>query len=329
MKRLICVILVLALLAGFSFADPGIAPPSEKQGLSTQTVVSAVGGFYHESDLDWRMTNALGGLNDIPSLGDSGQEGSIDVIQWDPLMLIAQGQNSGAVYYAAVYTEDTETNGLGQIDYTKNLGIDTGAKVTGQSNIEAIKQLVYVGDLGSKVLSNDFISIEGAGNPSSSARFGLAVNTDPPDPYPFTSGETICPFGEGNFSPAFCSHVESGSSIDMNIADAATTTNGRFVMKSADAGVAVSHDIQVSDSVGKVSAVIDASIHEARSNEDFWDFNLTMWDPNTGHDYDFVGWIGIGSTDPAMESTLHDFTSVDGAIVKFDKSMSYTSGIVV
>jgi hypothetical protein len=273
------------------------------------------------------MSNALGGLNGIPPLGDSSSEGSIDV-NWDPFYLIAQGQNSGAVYYAAVYTEDTETNGLGQIDYTKNLGIDTGAKVTGQSNIEAMKQLVYFGDPGSKVLSNDFISIDGAGNPSASASFGLAVNTTPPEPGLSSSGDTLCPFGAGNFSPAFCSHVESGSSIDMNIADVATTTNSRFVMKSADAGVAVSHDIQVSDSVGKVSAVIDAKVREARSTEDFWDFNLTMWDPNTGHEYDFVGWIGIGSTDPAMESTLHDFTSVDGAVVKFDKSMSYTSGTV-
>jgi hypothetical protein len=329
MKRLIVGFLALALFVGFSSADPGIVSPPENQGLSTLTVVSAVGGFTQETDLDWRMTNGHGGLNGIPSLGDSGQEGSIDVIQWDPLQLVAQGQNTGAVYYAAVYTEDTGSNGLGRIDYTKNLGIDTGAKVTGQSNIEAIKQLVYTGDPGSKVLSNDFISIDGAGNPSSSARFGLAVNTDPPEPYPFNFGESICPFGGGNFSPAFCSHVESGSAIDMNIADVATTTNGRFVTKSTDAGLELNHDIRVSDSVGKVSAVINAEIREARSTEDFWDFNLTMWDPNTGHEYDFVGWIGIGSTDPATETTLHDFTSVDGAVVKFDKSMSYTSGILL
>jgi hypothetical protein len=327
-RQWILIVVIIALLFGLATADRGIDPALETQGLAIQTVVSATGGFSQESDLEWQMTDSLAGLAGIPPLGDGSSEGSIDVIQWDPLMLIAQGQNNGAVYYATVYTEDTNTNGLGQVSYTKNLGIDTGSMTTGQSNVEAIKQLVYVGDTGSKVISNDFISIDGASGPSPSARFGLAVNTDPPAPGPLTSNTFICPFGGSESGgSSFCSHVESSSSIEMNVADVATTTKGRFVVPSADTPVALSHDIHVSDSIGKASAGIDVKVREGGSlSEDIQDFAITMFDPNTGHTYEFTGWVGTFSSELSQETTMHDFTSIDGAIMTFDKSMSYTSG---
>jgi hypothetical protein len=331
MRHWIRVFLIIALLVGVAAADTGIDPAVETQGLSTQTVVSALGGFSHRSDIALQITDDLAGLNGIPPLGDSSSEGSIDV-SFDPLVATAQGVNSGAVYYASVYTEDTDTNGLGQIGYHKNLDLDTKAMLTGQSNIEAIKQLTYVGENGSGVLSTDFISIDGAANPSPSARFGLGLNTAAPEPGSVTSGKFICPFAGGNITPAFCSHVESGSSIDMKIADVATTTNGRFIVSSADTPVSLSHNIQVSNSIGKASAGIDARIREGRPHEDLMTFEVpvVICSPDGGcNTYDFTGWVGISSTDLYSETTLHDVTSIDGSIATFAKSMSYTSGTII
>lgn len=330
--RWICILLVLVLFAGLTIADQGIDPALETQGLSTLTVVTAVGGFSHESDIALQISDDLNGLDGIPPLGDSGSGGSIDVISYDPLVATAQGMNSGAVYYASVYTEDTDTNGLGEIGYHKDLDVSTKAMLTGQSNIAAIKQLTYIGENGSGVLSNDFISIDGAGNPSPSARFGLGLNTPAPDPGSVTSGRFICPFAGGNITPAFCSHVESGSSIDMKIADVATTTNGRFIVSSADTPVSLSHNIQVSDSIGKASAGIDGRIREGRPGEDLFSFEvpIEICTPGGGcNTEDFTGWVGISSTDLYAETTIHDVTSIDGTIVSFTKSMSYTSGTIV
>jgi len=332
MKYWIPACIIITLFAGFVAADTGIDPALEIQGLSTQTVVSALGGFSHKSDIALQITDDLNGLTGIPPLGDSSSGGSIDVISFNPLVATAQGLNSGAVYYASVYTEDTDTTGLGQIGYHKNLDLSTEAMLTGQSNIEAIKQLTYVGENGSGVLSTDFISIDGAANPSPSARFGLGLNTAAPEPGSVTSGKFICPFAGGNITPAFCSHVESGSSIAMKIADVATTTNGRFIVTSADTPVSLSHNIQVSNSIGKASAGIDGRIREGRSNEDFMTFDVPVQICSAEggcHTYDFTGWVGISSTDLYAETTLHDVTSIDGSIATFAKSMSYTSGAII
>lgn len=328
MKNWILLVIIVALLAGFTTADPGIDPVLETQGLSMQTVVSAFGAFSHKSEVVFRSTNSIGGLNSIPPL-EGATEGSIDV-SFDPLVAIFQGENQGAVYYASVYTEDTDTNGLGEIGYTKDLGINTKAMVTGQSNIEAVKQIVYLGEPGSKVLSTDFISIDGAGSPSPSARFGLALNTDPPEPGELSSNKFICPFAGGTVIPAFCSHVESGSSIDMNVADVATTMNARFIVPSADTPVSLNNNIQVSNSLGKVSAGIDAKIREGgNAHEDLFPFSsppITICTPDGGcEEYLFTGWVGIISSDLAEELNIHDFTSFDGTVVTFTKSMSYTS----
>ena len=333
MKKWILLLVVGTLVAGFAAADPGIDPAPEIQGLSTHTIVRAFGTFSHQSDLEWQVTDDLNGLTGIPPLGDSSREGSINVSSYDPLVATAQGLNRGAVYYTSVYTEDTATNGLGQIGYTKDLDVNTGARATGQSNIEALKQLVYTGEPGSKVLSDDFILIDGAGNPSTSGRFGLGVNVSAPGPAPLTSGKCICPCADG-LIPPFCSHVESGSSLAMSVADVTTTTNGRFIVKSADTPVLLSHDIAVSNSVGKVSAGIDATVREGRSIEDLDPFGpveiqVCRPDGSGCNNYTFSGWIGISSTDLYAETTLHEFTSIDGQIASFTKSMSYTSGTLL
>ena len=329
MKKWLLLAVVIVLLVGYTTADMGIDPVLETQGLSTQTVVRGYGTLSHISDVALQITDSIAGLNGIPPLEDSSTEGSIDVIPDNPLVAIAEGVNQGAVYYASVYTEDTNTNGLGEIGYTKDLGINTNEMVTGQSNIEAVKQIVYIGEAGSKVLSNDFLSVDGAGNPSPSARFGLGLNTEAPEPGELAS-KSLCPFAGGSAIPAFCSHVESASSIDMNIADVATTMNARFIVPSADTPVSLNNNVQVTNSMGKVTAGIDAKIREGGiPHEDIQEFTVPI-EICTAEGgcavYEFDGWVGIFTSDLVEEATMHDFTSFDGSIATFTKSMSYTSG---
>jgi hypothetical protein len=325
MKYWILLIIFIALCTGATLADTGIKPVPEIQGLTTHTVIMANGSFSHASDLAIEITDDLNGLNGIPPLGDSSEEGSIDVISYQPLVEIAQAQNMGATYYESVYSEDTGSNGMGSIGYTKDLDATTGAVLAGQSNIAATKQIMYTGEPGSEVLSNDFISVMGASNPSPSARFGLGLNTEAPAPGALSSDKFICPFSAGSISPAFCNSVQANSAIGMSVADVTTTTSARFIMASADPGVALSHNIQVSDSIGAASAGIDVSIKESRPAEDLFPFEVTMLDPNTGQEYTYTGWVGISSTKTYEESTMHDFTSIDGLISTYAKTMSYTS----
>ncbi len=331
MKDWILFLVIGTLLIGWVTADTGIAPVSETQDLTTQTVVRAFGMFSHTSEMNLAITDDAKGLNGIPPLEDSSSSGgSIDVISYEPLIVTAGGVNRGAVYYAAVCTEDTQTNGLGEIGYAKNLGITTKAMATGQSNIEAVKQIAYTGEPGGKILSNDFISVDGAGNPSTTARFGLGLNTEAPAPDELASDKLLCPCNGGSAIPAFCNHVESASSIDMNIANVGTTMNTRFIVPSSDTPVSLNNNIRVSDSIGKVSAGIDVNIREgANLDEDIQNFNapIEICTPGGGCTiYEFDGWFSIIPSNLAEEVNMHEFTSADGSIVSFRKSMSYTSG---
>jgi len=330
MKRWIIVFVLVALFSGFTVADRGINPTFETQGILTTTSITAEGRFSSNSELTWKITDDTNGLGGIPPLGDSSATGSIDVISYQPFQATAQGLNKGATLYTSVYSEKTTSNGVGQIGYTKSLGIDTKAKLTGQSNIKATKQIQYIGEMGGRVVSDDFIMVDGASNPSPSGHFGLAVNTDVPEPVAPTSADKfICVFGGTGGSsifPAFCNYADSTSSIDMSVANVRTTSDARFVVPSADTPVILSHDIRVTNSVGKASAGMDVSILESRSYEKMMDFAITMCDPNTGQEYVFEGWAGISSTDPYESIEVSEHTSVDGNITLFDKVMKYDSG---
>jgi hypothetical protein len=120
----------------------------------------------------------------------------------------------------------------------------------------------------------------------------------------------------------------------MNIANVMTNTNARFVVPSADTTVALMHDIQVTDSIGKASAGIDATIHEGRSHVNTpipFSLPIPVYSPitQTNETYTLTGWVAISSNDLVEEISMHDFTSIDGVIATFDKSMSYKSGALV
>ena len=329
MKIWIYLAISMVLCIGVAMADTGISQVPEAQDFTTQTTIITYGSFSQSSDIVLQITDALGGLDGIPPLDDSSKTGYIDVVSDDPLEEVAGGQNAGATYYQSVYSEDTRSGGTGTIGYVKALDLTTGDVTSGQSNIEATKRISYLGESGGQVLSDDYISVEGSANPSMSGRFGLGLNTSAPEPGPIsTTGVYICPFssGDGSFTPAFCSIVEASSAIAMTTADVVTTTDARFIMASADPGVELNHHIGVTDSVGDASAGMDVSVTEARAIEDMFPFNITMYDPNTGHEHDYVGWVGLGSTDASEELTYHTSTTASGILTKFDKSMSYTSG---
>jgi len=270
MKKFVIMVIALALLTGFVMADRGIDPVPETQGIVTSTTIDAVGNFASMSEIQWRITDDANGLPEVP-----------------PLIL-------GAIY-ESVYTEDTVSNGVGLIAYDKELDVETSGQISGQWNIEATKELAFLGIDGARVASTDNIFVDGAG--------GLL---------PPTVEEVICPFAEDVtfFFPDFCNRAEAGSTIDMTVANVRTTSTDRFVMPSADHPVELNHEIRVSElvtdlpSMGMASAYMDVLIQEAGSTYDGLDLTLCE----------------------RIEFT--EETTVDGDITLFEKLMHYESGMV-
>jgi len=267
MKRRAILLISLGLLAlaiGFAGADTGIDATTETQGFHTSTTIDAVGRFSSTTDLAWTMTTSAGGISEVPPLSND------------------------AVLYQAVYSEDTHSNGIGQIYYDKKLTVDTGAQLTGQSNIEAVKQLSFVGVNGARVYSDENIMISGVSNPISSAN------------------SIICVFGASisDSIPAYCNYVSAGSTIDMSRVNVMTTTDGRFIVPSADTPVELSHTIRVTDlagtpSQGKVSTFMEGILQEGRGR-DIASYETIEFDERT---------------------------SIDGFITLFSKDMIYGSGV--
>jgi hypothetical protein len=254
---------LLIFTTGIVIADTGINATAETQGIRITTSVIMVGNFQSSTDLAWTTTTNPGGLSEVPPL-------------------------TGGAIYQAVYTEDTMSNGVGQIWYDKDLTVDTGEKLNGQSNIEAVKEIAFIGNDGAQIYSDEYIMISGTAFPTSA------------------KDAAICVFGSSSSGsiPAFCNRVEAGSTIDMSIVNTRTTTNGRFIVPSADTPVELTHNIRVDTlngmpSQGKVSAFMQGSIQEGRNS----------------------------TVSPFEEIEFKDTTTVDGEITLFDKVMSYRSGV--
>jgi hypothetical protein len=249
-----------------AMAEPGVPQVREVQGLSTSTTVIAAGNFNAASSV--QITNIAGedSLGDIPPLDES-------------------------VYYTSLYTEDTQNSEVGYISYDKDLDVTTANRISGQYNVQAVKQITYLGVDASSLITNDYMLVDGAG-----VDYG-------------TIGDVmICPFGSDEPGPAFCNRVETGSNMNLKVANLNTQMGERFIMKSADPGVAIFNNVGVSSyasdlpSKGSVSAYIKGSIKEGGRNNDPEDVN------------------GLYET-----AVFSDSTGVSGDISTFAKSMSYTS----
>ncbi len=267
MRKSVILIIALVLLTGIALADGGIQPVPETQGVATSTSVNAVGNFASATELQWRI--ATQDLTTIPQLVE-------------------------ASIYESTYTEDTQTDGLGLILYDKELDVETSGQISGQWNIEATKQIAFVGIDGANVVSSDNIMVDGASFEK------------------LTAYAVICPFAPAiaEVVPGFCNRAEAGSTIDMTVANVRTTTTDRFVMPSSDHPVELNHDIRVSElvtdvpSVGMAMASMDVLIQESRSPPGF------------------IGLYLYERIEFTEESTA------DGAITLFDKLMHYESGMV-
>jgi len=264
MKKIILAFLTIGILiCGFASADPGISQVNEVQGLSIQTTVIAVGHFDQETEVAISSSSGTS-LSDMPPLGPA------------------------STVYQSVYSEDTHSSGIGYISYDKSFEVSTGAKLTGQYNIESIRQITYLGIDAGSLYSSEYLMTGGSG-------------TSQP-----AGGRTICPFGSEGTIPAFCNKVETGSTFVLSVANVATEANNRFITKSSDSPVETNYHILVTDytsglpSKGSVIAFIRGTIKEGGRNTSTAD-------------------------DLSGESSFEDSTSIMGDISLFDKQMHYES----
>jgi hypothetical protein len=273
MKKFAIMVITLALLVvGMTMADPGIPKVNEIQGLRTSTTVIAAGNFNSESSID---------LTILRTYADHGTMGLGDLPPVDD-----------AVVYQTIYTEDTQNSEVGYISYDKDLDLQTGNKVSGQYNIKAVKQITYLGVDASSIVTNDYLMLDGAG-----------------EDWGTIGSKIICPFGSPAWGPAFCNKVETGSSMNLKVANLNTQMGDRFIMKSADPGVEIFNNVGVGSyaadlpSKGSVSAYIKGSIkeggREGTTDEDDNDLYETI--------------------------VFSDSTSISGDISTFAKAMSYSS----
>ena len=294
MKKIaIITIALIALTCGFATADPGINQTPESQGMTTATTIDAAGNFASTTDVQWRITIDDAGLSGIPPL--SGE----------------------STYYTSTYTEDSYSNGIGLIAYDKNMDVETSEQLSGQWNIDADKQLLYVGVDGARVYSDEYIMVDGVSNGS------------------WAQDEMICVFAGGQVSefwsndegdwvlvthprtlPASCNYAESGSTIDMSVANVRTNSMDRFIMPSADTAVELEHDILVTElidgipSSGSASAFMNVLIMEARGVQWIVDFEQESI---------------TGASPLAERIEFGETTTVIGDITVFDKQMNYNS----
>ncbi len=280
MKKLgIIVITVILFMVGMAMADPGIPKVNEVQGLRTSTTVIAAGNFNAESSVDLTISSVIP-ITSIPGA------------DWN-----AHGGRNERTIYQTVYTEDTQNSEVGYISYDKDLDVQTGNKVSGQYNVKAVKQITYLGVDASSVVTNDYLMLDGAGLCGDAA------------------ARLICPFASDSVYPAFCNKVETGSAMNLKVANLNTQMGDRFVMKAADSGVEVFNNVGVSSyaadlpSKGSVSAYIKGSIKEGGR----------MSDPGSN---------GLGARRNLYETiTFSDSTAISGDISTFAKAMSYNSVI--
>jgi hypothetical protein len=274
-KTGIILITISLLMVGMVLADPAIPKVNEVQGLRTTTTVIAAGNFNAESSVDWTISNVIP-ITSIPG------------VNW--------GEEKWGTIYQTVYTEDTQNSEVGYISYDKDLDVQTGNKGSGQYNVKAVKQITYLGVDASSVVSNDYLMLDGA---------GWADNADE---------RLICPFAGFTVYPTFCNKVETGSAMNLKVANLNTQMGDRFVMKAADSGVEIFNNVAVGSyaadlpSKGSVSAYIKGSIKEGGRGADV-----------------LAAQSGTALNELYETVSFSDSTAISGDISTFAKAMSYTS----
>ncbi len=147
MKKIGFIVIALALLVAFTgmaMADDPVNQTPETQGITTTTVVYALGTTTENDNIVWQMSSEV--LNAPPLTPTERQ-------------------------YTMSYTENTIMD-QGYGEYTKQMNLDTQNKVANQFNFRTAKQVDFVTDstigLGRITTSEDLL-LDGAGNGSTTA----------------------------------------------------------------------------------------------------------------------------------------------------------------
>lgn len=156
-----CSLLIAAtmLVAGLASADTGVPQVPETQGITTATVIYALGTITEDNAVVWTQSSE--------ELGDP------------PL---SQGESR----YTVSYSGDTIMN-QGYGEYTAQMILDTGDMVANQYNFETVRQIGFMtGELG-YITTDESLLLDGVNSGSSNE--GLCV-------CPFAEGEneTVPPY---------------------------------------------------------------------------------------------------------------------------------------
>ena len=170
--------------------------------------------------------------------------------------------------------------------------METSEQLAGEWNIDADKQIEFVGVDGARAYSDEYIMVDGVSD------FGW-----------YLGERMLCVLAQDDefFDPAYCNFAEAGSTIDMTVANVRTNSMDRFITPSGDTTVELEHDIAVTElitelpSMGSASAFMNALIME-----------------EYGVAYQVV---------PGEKIEFGEVSSVSGDITAFLKDMNYVSGM--
>jgi len=223
---IVLIVMILTGMGGYAVADTGIPQTPETIGVGTVTAAQVAGSMVSRTSIETAMS-VVDTLAEIPPL--------------DPY--------DYGIYYVTTYNEDTVSNGVGLIDYTKLTNLDTKNMNVNQYNIEAFKQLTFEGDGTSSMVTTENIFVDGTAR------------------WQDTDERMMCVFAASPavVFPAFCNSAEAGSSVDMLFGSVTTMTNDRFIMKTGDPAVELNHNIRVIETIGKASAYMEVLGLESRS----------------------------------------------------------------
>ena len=266
MKTIGFVVIAMAMLialTGMAVADPGVNQTPETQGITTALTIQAVGTVTETESMVWQLTNANKLATNSATLG------------------VDQAQ------YVSSYTENTIAD-QGLVSYVKTMSIDTANKVGNQYNVKTQKIVEFVGLDTGRMLSDESLLLDGAGNDQA------------------TRDLMLCPFASTAYTtfPAFCNIIEVGSEVDVTLASLTTSADERHVMANADPAVAVDYNIKMTGfgdipAMGSAMAYINAHIQEAR---------------NAG-------------AEKAEDLVYSEVSTASGEITLFQKAINYQSGM--
>ena len=312
MKKSIIIITGLLALAfmvtGFACADPSIPATPETQGITTTTSAQVSGWFDEEQDMSWQIsTSPLGSSLTYPN--PSIPVGPYVIYVPGNIVLeevFGEGNTTnGGVLYSSVYSEQTSATN-GDIEYSKQFSAETGNQLAGGSNIEAERLIAFSTDTSGRLVSSEYIMVDGVG------QFSLTDNV------------LLCPFASdaSEFVPQFCNMAEMGSDLDISTGSVSTAASDRFIAASGDYPVDVDYRIRLTGigdepAEGSVSAFMDALSQEGKIDV----FVRVPFDnPEDGTLY-------LLRTGLASELRYEELSSVHGQVAVFDKDMHYESGM--